>query len=56
MLQLVAELIIDAGLQAVGWAAMKGIAPNREDVDAKRPAPSRSSVPITARPADPEPA
>jgi cell division protease FtsH len=37
-------------------AAMKGIAPNREDVDAKRPAPSRSSVPITARPADPEPA
>ena len=37
-------------------AAMKGIAPNREDVDAKRPAPAKSSVPITARPADPEPA
>ena len=37
-------------------AAMKGIAPNREDLDAKRPAPAKSSVPITARPADPEPA
>src|SRR6201991_381150 len=37
-------------------AAMKGIAPNREDVDAKRPPPAKSSVPITARPADPEPA
>jgi len=37
-------------------AAIKGIAPNREDLDAKRPAPAKSSVPITARPADPEPA
>ncbi len=37
-------------------AAMKGVAPNREDVDAKRPPPAKSSVPITARPADPEPA
>jgi cell division protease FtsH len=37
-------------------AAMKGIAPNREDIEAKRPPPAKSSVPITARPADPEPA
>jgi cell division protease FtsH len=36
--------------------ALKGVAPNREDLDAKRPAAPKSSVPITARPADPEPA
>jgi len=37
-------------------AVTKGVAPVREDLDAKRPATPKSSVPITARPADPEPA
>jgi cell division protease FtsH len=36
--------------------AIKGVAPSREDADAKRPPAPKSSVPITARPADPEPA
>jgi len=37
-------------------AVTKGVSPVREDLDAKRPPPAKSSVPITARPADPEPA
>ncbi len=37
-------------------AVTKGVAPTREDIDAKRPPPAKSSVPITARSADPEPA
>jgi len=37
-------------------AVTKGVAPVREDLEAKRPAAPKSSVPITARPADPEPA
>jgi cell division protease FtsH len=36
--------------------ALKGVAPTRVDTEAKRPAPSIGSVPISPRPADPEPA
>ncbi len=37
-------------------AVTKGVAPTRDDAEARRPPPAKSSVPITARPADPEPA
>ncbi|WP_091735320.1 ATP-dependent zinc metalloprotease FtsH [Phenylobacterium immobile] len=37
-------------------AALKGVAPSREDKEAKRPNGPAVSVPISPRPADPEPA
>ena len=37
-------------------AVTKGVAPTRDDAEARRPPPAKSSVPITARPAEPEPA